>query len=582
MSRPGFDHLRVPAHLAEHEDDDQAGQRGYIKATDYSLPYTSSWSRLHDAEVDTGLFRHVNCTYLSTHGVPPTLLALKQHAQSLCALILQLSPTLEPGEIGIRGGQNRDGDDDKDGTEDPLAVRYRLNDAFDFLDDLSTPYDNNDPDHHRPLLALVNEVRSRDEARGVTHYHCPLAAAEPPRSKGGKIRPYASHHNLVLHANACLERLDHEFSPTGGLMSLLPVVTPLAGQKLVGDDDDDGGNDNGPGPHRPPAVDPALPHPDLANARNSLLGQWLHFTQALVARTHDLERAYGAALDVLAGEATVPHELLASGAASSASGGGGGGRPLVYPQDRWILAHAGDAVFELVHSLLDRQEALARSRERALARNGAVGDGAGFADKGGLVYVDVATRYYRVAPPTGSGESGGGGSARPAQHRSTLFVLPAWEHHPGVAHTRAAESRPTIVACPSPKWPARATELEKRYEDHLRRAQQTQVEDARLRLEVQEKTAELRLLAAENERLARARDALLLAVGDDGLLVETAERMHEIRESARKAKTELAQAQRERDEGRAREKALEKRVEALRTQVARLEAARDAKPSPGS
>ncbi|KAL1836119.1 hypothetical protein VTJ49DRAFT_5554 [Mycothermus thermophilus] len=543
MSRPDFDYLRVPAHLAEHEDDDQGDQRGYIKATDYSLPYTSSWSRLHDTEVDSGLFRHVNCSYLSTHGVPPTLLALKQHAQSLCALILKLSPTVEPGEIGIRGGY----DDDND----PLAVRYRLNDAFDFLDDLSMPYENNEPDHHRPLLALVNEVRARDEARGITHYHCPLATAEPPRAKGEKIRPYSSHHNLVLHANACLERLDHEFSPTGGLMSLLPVITRPPGQENLGD---------GPGAHQPQVVDTALQHPDLVNARNSLLGQWLHFTQALVARTHDLERAYGAALDVLAGEATVPHEYTASSSVPS------GGRPLVYPQDRWILAHAGDPVFELVHSLLDREEALARSRERAFARNGTVGDGAGFAEKGGLVYVDVNARYYRVAPP-----SSGGGSTHP-RNRSTIFVLPAWEHHPGVAQTRKAESQPTIVACPNPKWPARATELEKKYHEHLRRAQQTEVEDARLRLEVQEKSAELRFLAAENERLAKARDALMMAVGDDKLLAYPVERLQEVWENVRKAERETEEVKRERDEARERERELERKVEELRTEVARLEA----------
>ncbi|KAL2121441.1 hypothetical protein VTJ04DRAFT_5468 [Mycothermus thermophilus] len=544
MSRP--DLMRVPAHLAEHEEDRQAVQRGYIKATDYALPYFSGFSRLHADDVESGLLRHVNCNYLSTFGAAPTLLALKQHAQALCILIHKLSPTLESGEIAAGGkpkSQPKSGEEQPEEEDiDPLAVRYQLNDAFDFLDDLTRPYENDDPSHHRPLLALINEVRARDEAQGITHYHCPLATAEAPRAPGEKIRPYSSHHNLVMHANACLERLDHEFSPTGGLMSLLPVLNKA---ETEGDAQD---------------LDPNLQHPDLVNARNSLLGQWLHFTQALVARMHDLERAYGAALDLMAGEATIPHEYLSSSTASPVTNNDG--RPLIYPQDRWVLAHANDAVFELVHSLLDRQEAIARGRERAFARNGAVSDGAGFADRGGLVYVDIKTRYYRVSPP---------GNNNNARNRSTIFVLPAWEQHPGVVQTRIADGQPTIIALPKPKWPARATELEQRYRQQLQRAQKTEMEDARLRVEAAQANSELRFLTAELERLAASRDALLYAIGDDQLLADPAARVHEVRQAARKAEKEAARLKRERDEATAREEALRQELDQMRTHLARWE-----------
>src|SRR5690606_30922169 len=125
-------------------------------------------------------------------------------------------------------------------------------------------------------------------------YHCPLAEIRPRGNGNGngnengsgadKQQPYANHHNLVMHANACLERLDHELSSTGGLMSLLP---PARGAATAATDGS-GGSD------------------DLAAARASLLGQWLHFTQSLVGRMHELERAYANALDALAGEAVVP------------------------------------------------------------------------------------------------------------------------------------------------------------------------------------------------------------------------------------------------------------------------------------
>ncbi|KAL2176781.1 uncharacterized protein P884DRAFT_155882, partial [Thermothelomyces heterothallicus CBS 202.75] len=484
----------VPSHLAEHEDDEHAGQRGYVKGTDYALPYFSQWSRLYESEseIRDGLLRHVNCGYLSTRGVPPTLLALKQHAQSLCVLIHALNPTLESAEIAPGGG----GDDD---DADPLALRYKLNDAFDFLDDLTVPYINDDPDHHKPLAALANEVRARDEALGTTAYHCPLAETRPRGEAGAggdKPRPYANHHNLVMHANACLERLDHELGSTGGLMSLLPPA------------------DTSSGP------DPA------AAARDSLLGQWLHFTQSLVGRMHELERAYGSALDALAGEAVVPAALALSQYRSQYQYQTGGGRELVYPQDRWVLANAGDDAFERVHALLDRREALAAARERVWRRNGVIGDALWQQrprrddgeeddddedddeeeeeDRGharGIVTVDILTRYYRLRGAGGAGA------------RSTVFVVPAWEQHPGVEYTREAEARPTVVACAQARFPERATELERRFRDRINRARAVERDNLRLRNRMDELEAEVAVLSRHNDMLAKTRDALILAVG---------------------------------------------------------------------
>ncbi len=169
-------------HLVDHDDDENGYQQGYIKGTDYSLPYTSQWSRMNaEEDAQKNLLRNLNCSWLSTHGSPPTLLALKQHAQSLCILIHSLCPTVRSGEINTGQPLSR-GEPGVSVTADPLAIKYELNDAFDFLADLSKPYDNKDPNHLRPLNSLVNEVRRRSELAG-TEYHCPLAETKP-RGRG--------------------------------------------------------------------------------------------------------------------------------------------------------------------------------------------------------------------------------------------------------------------------------------------------------------------------------------------------------------------------------------------------------------
>ncbi|KXX72842.1 hypothetical protein MMYC01_210478 [Madurella mycetomatis] len=188
------DRRSVPAHLVEHGDDEQAGQRGYVKGTDFALPYFSRWSRMHERDI-------------------------------------------------------------KEGRRAPSRTM---------------PYTNGGPNHNKPLLTLANEVHDRHEAHGM-RYHCPFAEARPARAKGEKQRPYTNHHALIMHANACLERLDHEFSSTGGLLSILP--TPQ------GHDEE-----------------------DLGNARNSLLGQWLAFTQApqaLVKAREKIWRRNGAVGDYI-------------------------------------------------------------------------------------------------------------------------------------------------------------------------------------------------------------------------------------------------------------------------------------------
>ena len=462
----------MPAHLAEHEDDEHGNQMGYIKGTDYSLPYLSQWSRLqvHDTGITKDLLRHINCGYLSTHGVAPTLLALKQHAQSLCVLIQALNPTLRAAEIVTSDPTTESKKGKKSaglfpGTKDTINPQHERNSAFDFLWDLSVPYTNDDPNHNKPLNGLVNEVRGRNEAFG-TDYHCPLAESAP-RAKGEPVKPYANHHGLAMHANACLERLDHEFASTGGLISLLPIPDE-------GDREDDG----------------------LRKARGSLLGQWLLYTQHLVGRMHELERSYANSLDAIAGEAALPPQHLGAVGPDGRSTG----REIVYPQDRWVLVNSGDDVFGLVHDLLDKQEELVQTRERTWRDNGAVGDILWREDHArGIVSVTVPTRYYRLMGRAGSG-----------RRNAPVFVIPAWDHHPGVAYTKELEAQPTIVSSVQPRWPLRTTELEKKAEEAEKRAERAEKENRKLAPQIRRVEAEMRTLRAENQRLAKTRDQLLL------------------------------------------------------------------------
>lgn len=524
------DELPLPAHLLAHEDDENANQRGYIKGTDFSLPYCSRWSRVesNQPKINNGLLRHVNCGYLSTQGVPPTLLALKQHAQALCILIHALSPTVESGEILRRDGADetaarstggrssssrRSGshsrsrsqrrersrssssqrDQPGEGDEEPIW-RYRRNDAFDFLENLTVPYTNDDPTHHKTLTALVNEVKSRHEVFG-NQYYCPLAEHKP-RNKGDPVRPYDNHHNLVMHANDCLERLDHEFSSTGGLLSLLPTSDAQDGVPL-------------------------------RNARNSLLGQWLIYTQQLVARMHELERAYGNCLDALKGEAVVPSQHVTWMGTDAQTG-----RALVFPQDRWVLVNAGDEAFDHVHNILDKQEAMIEAKEQIWKKEGVVGEqifrtrrhGDDYAR--GIVPVIIRTKYYRLM----------------GRGRNTLFIVPAWENHPGVTYTKYVENKPTIVACPKPKMGERVTDWEQKNNERLERAREIEIQNSELTRQATETQLHIEELRAELQRVTTVRDSLMLAVDKDA--AEVAAAAHEDQMRATRLENEVNELRR--------------------------------------
>jgi hypothetical protein len=358
----------------------------------------------------------VNCSYLSSRGRAPTLLELKQHAQSLTVLIQQM--TLSTKE-GIINNQNFDGSIARDAA-------FLQNESFDWLNNLNTPYHTNDRHHGMPLTTLMNTIEPdvRQERECDSRNICPLYIC-PPLRTGQALpskylsQPYATHMALIQHANDALEYLDHEYSAKGGLLSIVPTTK-----------------------ENPEA---------RKQAESTVLGQLILYSQRLVERLHDMERQLSDALDVLKGEAKAPHQIL-----SRLGPDGRKPRDVVYPQDRFVLVNAGEDVWNYLQEEFKQKEAsdvrmdeyhhsLGVMGERLWEKNG----GVEFAK--GRTAIDITTRYYRLRND-------------PLQ---TVFVIPAYQKHPGTAATRKMMKEPTVVSVVKPLWPERVTMWEQKHRKEL-------------------------------------------------------------------------------------------------------------------
>ena len=415
------------------------GAEGYVEGNHWAIPYLSNHSFLNKENLR--LLEHVNCSYLSTPGRPPTLLALKQHAQSLAVLISRINPSREAGEI-----------DNVNAGGAGAKRAFTKDEAFDWLNNLLTHYDTLDKDHHRPLNSLVNLVRSNSDIEGV-QYHCPLDTIPIEFAENNpdyQYRPFENHLTLLMHANDCLERLDHEYSALGGVLSIIPTDSDEANESEA-----------------------------LKGAKQTLIGQWILYTQHLVARMHELEINYGNMQDLLANEAIVPAQH------NSVHGPDGrSGREIVFPQDRWILANAGEDVFNLIHQMLDKKEAAVERADRVHEDHGVVG-GALYTEERtrGIVSVDLSSRFYRIK---GSGHG-------------PLFVLPAFGDRPSTQHTRDMESRPAVVCIPTPGNPERVSAWDNKHRNiEANEFQFAQV--AELRRDVAEMADKLQRQVEETEQ----------------------------------------------------------------------------------
>ncbi|KAF5657071.1 hypothetical protein FHETE_10654 [Fusarium heterosporum] len=411
----------------------------HIPSNPWATSYKSTWS-LPEAGIldakDLAVLQNLNCSYFSS-GRPPTLLAIKQHAHSLVNILRKLVPSSDTSQVGGKTVVHTPG----------TGSWFREHEAFDWLNNLEKPYENDDPAHHEPLWALHNTVKSESEIDGIEH-HCPLTQVEddrPSARQGDTRRPYMTHHDLIMHANECLEIIDHEYSATGGLMSILPT----------GFED--------PKDTKTQAMSDA----QMAGARNSILGQWILHHQHLIGRMHELEINYANAIDAFAGQTIIPLQMKGR----SGPDGISGGREIAYPQDKYILVNAGEDIRDYIHRLLDAAEAQIEQKEKIWKASGVSGERMWYEERGGKVYskgivpVDLSTRFYRIK---GKG------------NQSPLFVMPAAAQHPGVSQTRLMENRPTVVSVVTPTWPERVSAWEAKHKEPLERAAKLDIDNQTL------------------------------------------------------------------------------------------------------
>lgn len=423
-----------------------------IPSTPFAPAYRSTFTLSRAGKKLLPSLEHVNCSYLSTAGFPPTLLQLKQHVHSLTVLIKAITVSTAPGVI------------DNKNKDQPDLPAFTDSETYDFLNDLRKPYKGPRNEalqqhHSLPLTSLLNTIEEEHIHRGGGNHAliqarqiCPLQRMEKI-PENGQALPYATHQALIGHANEVLELLDHEYSAKGGVLGILP-----------GEDQED----------------------DRKKAETTLLGQMIVYLQRLVQRLHDLERLYANAMDVLAGEAVTPQQAL-----SKLGVQGRKGRKVVYPQDRFVLVNAGEDVWQFLNREFEKKEvedALAMSNSRSQGVTGeALWRGQGDQEMSrGIVALDITTRYYRLR----------------GDELKTVFVIPAYEKHPGTKATRDMEKVPTVVSVVKPTWPERASTWEKNNRRDMEDLKRLRQEMVQLKAETNWGRDERKILLFQNETLS--------------------------------------------------------------------------------
>lgn len=418
----------------------------------FAGPYKSIFTSKPPAPAKEVLdcLKHVNCSYLSS-GVPPSLLLLKQHAQSLTVLIREMTVSQTPSLI------------DNENAGLPGVRPFNANESFDWLNNLMKPYTTDQLHHLQPLTSVLNMVEQspiREEDRNI----CPLQTVVD-EGAWSQTHPWANHESLIRHANEVLERLDHEYSARGGLLSIFPTNMEKS---------------------------------DREKAEKTVLGQMILWVQNLVQRVHNLERLYANAMDLLAKEAAVPTETL-----TSLGTRGRKGREVVYPQDRFVLVNAGDDLWDFLNAEFERKEIIDTAVDKNYRDLGTTGE-AIWAQRGGrefakgITCIDVYTRYYRLRD----------------NPLKTVFVIPAYEIHPGTKVTREMEQQPTVVSVVKPVWPERMSVLETKHKNDMAVLKQLQNDVWTYESKIADKDRDIMALTHEYERL-KQQNRLLAKKAED-------------------------------------------------------------------
>ncbi|ELR09567.1 hypothetical protein GMDG_04061 [Pseudogymnoascus destructans 20631-21] len=396
-----------------------------LTQTPFAPPYQSIFLR-QNPDLARAL-AHVNCSYLTTHdaadpkdhdsraNTAPTLAELKAHARSLLLLIRSMSISSRATLIGNATLQDPTSED-QDGAS--LAPDFYSNpDAFEFLNDLSSPYRSRDPAENEPLTNLLNQLITHpDPSRKIpaSTEACPLATvkvitkgSEPASFRPGvNPLPHSQINRLMAHADELLLQIDAALSTSGGLLAALPLDLPASDRR-----------------------------------RQTYIGQLIHFMRTLVGRLHVLDRDYGQALGLLAGEATIPAELKLNIEHPRQIEA-----PLVAAQHRFIINTASDTYNKIWGHLRNC------ASDKAVRISGM-----------GLLDVEITTRY------------------RALRGGKTIFVTPI----PDEPTASEVVGRPTVVACTQPGFGTRTSEWERKKGAALREA-----EGLRVRAEMAEREVE--------------------------------------------------------------------------------------------
>jgi hypothetical protein len=403
-----------------------------VNQTPFAPPYQSIFLR-QNPDLARAL-AHVNCSYLTTHdaadpkdvdsraNTAPTLAELKAHARSLLLLIRSMGISSRATLIDNAAIQDPTSEVHYDASLPPDF--YSSADAFEFLNDLSSPYRSRDPAENEPLTNILNQLITDPDPSSsfpASTEACPLATVkvitkgiEPATFRPGvNPLPHSQINRLMTHADELLLQIDAALSTSGGLLAALPLDIP--------------------------ASDPR---------RQTYIGQLIHFMRTLVGRVHVLDRDYGQALGLLAGEATIPAELKLNIEHPEQIEA-----PLIAAQHKFIINTASDTYTKIWGHLRNS------ASNRAVRNSGM-----------GLLDVVITTRY------------------RALRGGKTIFVTPIPDEPPA----SEVVGRPTVVACTQPGYGTRTSEWERKKGAALReteelrvRAEMAEAEVARLKKDVE-------------------------------------------------------------------------------------------------
>lgn len=169
-----------------------------------------------------------------------------------------------------------------------------------------------------------------------------------------------------------------------------------------------------------------------------------------------------------------------------------------------MLVNAGQDVWDFLDQEFRERERVDEVVKEGYLRDGAMGQ-ALWAERGGKEYlrgitaVDITTRYFRLRNDP----------------LKTVFVIPAWERHPGVKATVEMEKVPTVVSVSKPVWPERQSLWEQRERGRLEEVKRLEREVQILKQKEEWAEEEKKVLYGDNERkdglvrhLTKERDTL--------------------------------------------------------------------------